>query len=147
VSFLERPGVDLVVCSADGRGCLACMLGSDSPSKTAAFVSCNNEDSLPCKGICGSSGLVSRTVGQCGELVPYFVLSSPVSGRWVPSDVFESELSLLGVAGPELRGDPVNVSCGKPFRSLPHTFATAKHREDLDATTPDIGEGPGVWET
>lgn len=47
--------------------------------------------------------------------MPSFVLSGPVLGRWVLSDVFESELSPSGVVGPELRGEPVNVSCGKPF--------------------------------
>jgi hypothetical protein len=72
------------------------MMGSDSPSKTAALVSWRREEPVSCRD---KAGRASRALGSVGLGWSLWTGSNILAG-WVLSDVLDAVL-WLPTAGPE----------------------------------------------
>jgi hypothetical protein len=106
---LDNPGVDLLARRDLGRGGSSPVLGSDSPSRPVALVSCRSEVVPRCRERSRAMRGISGALGQLKSGGPPSAAFS-IWGRWVASDLFELELPLATVPGLELDGETEPVS-------------------------------------
>lgn len=127
VSCLDRPGVDRRTNRFAGGDSRVLIIGSDSPSKTAALVSCSRDELRCCRV---SFGRVVGIVGVLGLWKGRLMVFCAVSAR-VLSEVIEPEALPLAGVNTGLRVAPIHVSDGNDFTVEHYSLLPGRKMEKI----------------